>query len=305
MKKIIAFSMLMLSAITYTNAQKITYDPPVPDPDLPMTVTIDLEACTNQTLAGLPTTPDIYIWTWVSGVGDSPTNGTWGTSDERNKMTKVGTTGKKYSFTYSPTLKAHFQKDAQDLWGKTFGCLAKAKDGGGTPENKTENQEIKIPTPVTGRQLQATHPLKSPDTVFVDRSDIVTFIYNNSLDTLAWMQDPSGTMLKDSFAVFPTVFFSDGTFRNHTNAGVTAPTTYDYNPALQLKAVGDKEYRLSFIPNQFFTEAEGCVNWAAIKAKLDAGLWITKIKFQVVKKRPQGGAVRFGPAAYEFFLPKP
>jgi hypothetical protein len=293
MKKIIAFGMLMLCAITYTNAQKITYDPPVPDPDLPLTITIDLDA-------DLSPTPDIYLWTWAPD--NSPTNGTWGTSDERNKMTKVGATGKKYTFTYSPTLKAHFQKDAQDLWGKDLGCLAKAQNGDG---KQTEDMKIKIPAPVTGRQLQATHPLKSPDTVFVDRSDIVTFIYNNSLDTLAWMQDPSGTMLKDSFAVFPTVFFNDGTFRNHTNAGVTTPTTYDYNPALQLKAVGDKEYRLSFIPNQFFTEAEGCANWAAIKAKLDAGLWITKIKFQVVKKRPSGGGVKFGPAAYEFFLPKP
>jgi hypothetical protein len=304
MKKIIAFGMLMLNAITYTNAQKITYDPPVPDPELPLTVVIDLEACDALTLANATPTPDIFLWTWTTGNAQVD-NGTWGSSIDAHKMTKVGTTGKKYSFTYGPTLKAFFRADAQDLWGKELGCLAKAKDGAGTPENKTEDMKIKIPAPITGRQLQATHPLKSPDTVFVDRSDIVTFIYNNSLDTLAWMQDPSGTMLKDSFAVFPTVFFSDGTFKNHTNASVTMPTTYDYNPALQLKAVGDKEYRLSFIPNQFFTEAEGCVNWAAIKVKLDAGLWITKIKFQVVKKRPQGGAVRFGPAAYEFFLPKP
>ena len=99
MKKIFASGMLLLVAIAYTHAQKITYDPPIPDPDAALTVTIDLEATENQTLADLPTAPDIYLWTWTTGTPQAD-NGSWGTSNEAHKMTKVGTTGKKYSFTY-------------------------------------------------------------------------------------------------------------------------------------------------------------------------------------------------------------
>lgn len=302
MKKIIASCLVLLTAMTYSNAQKITYDPPVPDPDLPMTIVIDLEATETTTLADYAVTPDIYVWTWIEGLGDSPTNGTgWSSSDERNKMTKVGTTGKKYTFTYGPTLKAHFQKDAQDLWGKKLGCLAKAKDGAGNPENKTENMLITIPTPPSGPQLVATHPLKVLDTVQVDRNDIVTFIYNNALDTLVAMHNPP--LGPDDVAVFTRVYF----YGDAAPYNFSPPSTYDSNPALSMKAVAGSttgEYRLSFIPNQFFTVDNGCN--PVIISKLAAGIPITKITMRVVKKRAAAGTVNpiNGPATYPFGLPR-
>ena len=105
--KIKLFSWIAILSLTTTivSAQKIVYNPAAPDPDAPLTVTIDLEATTNANLAGIDPTPDIYIWTWIENVGDSPTNGSWNASAPANKMTRVGTTGKKYSYTYGPTLK--------------------------------------------------------------------------------------------------------------------------------------------------------------------------------------------------------
>ena len=71
--KIKLFSWIAILSLTTTivSAQKIVYNPAAPDPDAPLTVTIDLEATTNANLAGIDPTPDIYIWTWIENVGDS------------------------------------------------------------------------------------------------------------------------------------------------------------------------------------------------------------------------------------------
>lgn len=299
--KFFSFLALAIFMATQATAQKITYDPPVPDPDQPLTVTVDLELLTNQTLAGLTPDPDIYLWTWVESVGDSPTNGAWGESNPIQKMTQ--TTGKKYTFTYGPTLKDFFGKTSEDLWCKQLGCLAKGKDGGGTPEKKSEDMKTKIDCPVTGAQLLSTHPSKwLLDTLLVETNDVITFKYNNNLDTIAFRKN----LPPNSMYCYINVTFSDGTQLKHSPYSGAAPRSVDTNPALLMKAVGNNEYHLSFIPEQFFEQAD-CPNAALFAAKRQAGLRIVKIDMQPYKQRAVPGVGAFSTPFLQltsFFLPK-
>ncbi len=294
------FSLLALVGFlaTSASAQKITYDPPVPDPDQPLTVTIDLDALDNQTLAGLSPTPDIFLWTW-GDFGDSPTNGSWGQSNPVQKLTLVS--GKKYKFTYGPTLKEFFGKTSEDMWCKELGCLAKAEDGGGSPEKKSEDMKIKMDCPVTGPQLLSTHPSKWQfDTLLVETNDVVTFKFNSNLDTAAFRQN----LPQNSMYCYIKVTFNDGSTLAHSP--FSGAVCVDNNPALLMKDVAGNEHHLSFIPEQFFEQAD-CPNAALFAAKRQAGVKIAKIEMQAFKQRATPGAGPFQTPLlpkYFFFMPQ-
>ena len=92
---------------------------------------------------------DLYMWMWSYDENDtneqnSPTNGTWASSDEAQKMTNNGDGS--YSFTFTPTT----------LYNRTgigrIGFLAKAKDG--TGDKKTQD----LFAEVGGYQLSLINP---------------------------------------------------------------------------------------------------------------------------------------------------
>ena len=301
-------SLFALNAFIATSAvaQKITYDPPVPDPDAPLTITIDLDAVDNQTLAGLSPTPDIYLWTWTEGGGPaSPTNGDWAQSNPAQKMTLV--TGKKYKFTYAPTLKDFFASKAEVMWCLTLGCLAKAEDGSGSPEKKTEDFKTKIDCPANGPQLLSTHPVRLsalPDSVMVEMNDVITFKYNNNMDTSSVRTGVRQNLPPNSIYCFIKVYFEDGTAIQHSP--YNGPTGIDVNPALLMKDMPGKEAHLSFITEQFFEQAD-CPNAALFAAKRTAGIHIRSIEMQPYKKRVSPGSGPFEQPflpKYTFFLPK-
>ena len=284
---------------------------PTPDPDLPLTIWIDLSLDTDTRSVGLD--GDVYIWTWIDGCDKCIPKpnadaiiGTWPASAATAKMTLDISKGPRvYKYTYGPTLKDYFGTTTENLWGKKLGCLAKNSSGA----LQTADFLTTIPAPIIGKQLLGTFPVKwLNDTVLVDRNDVVTFVYNKSLDTLAQMNNPANPVGPNDICVFTRAYFNDGTFVNYHASGAA----YDTYPSLTMKYINDGEYRLSFIPNQFFKASEGCTNAAAIEAKLATGLYISKITMRVYRTRasagtlnPVPGPTTPGKVGYEILFPKP
>lgn len=268
------------------------------DLDQPVKVYIDLSQTTNNTLSGLLDSDpnmDIYLWAW--GTSSTSDNGSWTSSNEDRKMTKE--TGKVYSYTFGPSFRTFWAGQGDEaFFGKTFGCLAKAKDGSGSPEKKTEDLAYTIPAPVIGPQLHITHPVKySNDTLMLTKSDVVTYKYNNSLDTLVH----HANMGQDDVYVlaYCTVAGSVSKYYvaplNNTGWG----GSFDTNPALKMNYVGNSEYHLSFIPEQLFANAK-LINGTPIPA----GSTFDKFVLRIYRKRTSTptGNLMLGVPEYPFFV---
>ncbi|MDV7138061.1 alpha-amylase family glycosyl hydrolase [Maribacter sp. TH_r10] len=116
------------------------------------------------TVSGLDLTAwsvsDVYLWAWYEdsdGIqADSPTNGSWTSSDETQKMTDNG--NGTYSYTMTPST----------FYGTTgisqIGMLVKAKDG--TGDKKTQDQTYDV----GGYQLVLTSPAQNTTIVTLGTS---------------------------------------------------------------------------------------------------------------------------------------
>lgn len=301
-KKIALFLGCIFTVVNALQAQKATITPAPDEIDLnaPATIVIDVNACDANPLQGF--TGEVYLWTWIDGTSTANDNGSWGSSANGQLMTPVAGQPGKYSFTFTPSVLAYYGVTAAQVFGsaKGLGMLAKMKDG--TGDMKTEDINIKIPQPIVGKVLVGSYPAKLGDTLYVNNDDIVHFVYNNSLDTLAHMNDAANPLGPDDITVFTRAYFDDGTFLNyHVSGGVPYYTL----PSLSLKYIGNKEYNLPFIPNQFFTEAGGCPNFQAIADKIALGKKISKITMRVYRKPLPGNTTpKPGPVTYEMILPK-
>ncbi|MEY4926217.1 MAG: hypothetical protein RI894_653, partial [Bacteroidota bacterium] len=290
-------------AVTYLNGEGA----PIPDPDLPLTIWVDLDQVTDARAVGL-SSGDVYLWTWIDGSTPPPPvipakapNGTWAASNSGQKMTRDATKGPNvYRFDYLPDLKTYFQSpDQVAFWGKNLGCLAKNADG----TKQTEDFKNKIPAPIIGPQLLVTHPVRwLQDSLLVTPDDVITFKFNSNLDTAAFRQN----LPPNSMYCVVKVTFDDGTFLFHSPYNGAAPYAADSNPALLMRDVAGNEHHLSFIPSQFFEQAD-CPNAAQFAAKRTAGLHIVKIEMQPYKQRATPGSGAFQQPflpKYSFFIPK-
>jgi hypothetical protein len=280
--KFLALCAMLLLGATTIFAQKITYSPSVIKPGSPLTITVDLDQCTGADVPPLlGATQDLYLWTWTEGGPASPHNGsTFSNSDEFNKMTRVGTTGNIYTYTYSPTLVDYFTATKSELWGKTLGCLVKAKDG---THKQTEDLKTTIPAPVVGPQLQVTHPVKwYKDSLLVDAQDVITFKYNNSLDTATY----KGVAIDEMYFSM-RLYFDDGSKIYTSNFA-----DLDTNPLLKMTPMPNSEYWYSFLLDEFLKDPAVCANSAAIQAKL-ATTKITQVLMKPYKRRSTPGTGPF------------
>jgi hypothetical protein len=301
-KKIALFALCVFTFVNTLQAQKVTITPAPDEIDLnaPATIVIDVNACDTNPLQGFA--GEVYLWTWVDGASPTNDNGGWASSSAGQLMTPVVGQPGKYSFTFAPSVLAYYGLTAAQVFGsaKGLGMLAKMKDG--TGDMKTEDIFIKIPQPVVGKVLVGSYPAKLGDTLYVNNDDIVHFVYNNSLDTLAHMNDVANPLGPDDITVFTRAYFDDGSFLNYHKAG---GDPYYMLPSLSLKYIGNKEYNLPFIPDMFFTEAGGCPNFQAIADKITLGKKLTKITMRVYRKPlPGTTTAKPGPGVYEMILPK-
>lgn len=131
--KIFKYLFILTAAflVNDARAQVVTITPATFTAEDEITIRIDLTG-TGAASANPP-----YIWIWCEtnsgGGNDGITNGSWGSSSDGAKFTRVGTTGNVWEFKLVGT--TMFNRTPGEL--KQFGFLAKCKDGScQTPDQK-------------------------------------------------------------------------------------------------------------------------------------------------------------------------
>lgn len=198
------------------------------------TITIEVDV-TGTDVAGIE---PLYIWAFLN-MPENPVaqsapngvpggNGSWNSSNEAMKMTKVGPN--KWKFGMRPTV--FFAEVPANI--VQIGFLVKAKDGGGTPEKKTKNLAV-TPDPLIFKEVEnRVFPPKA------DAQDAMSINYNQAKASTI----NAGRMVV-SFAEV-AAYEAGGTVQigtTKTNLPVvkTATTIYGY----------------TFIPNTLFTVPAG------------------------------------------------
>jgi hypothetical protein len=229
MKKILLYLLLLGSsqlAMAQCEFTNFTISPASYTAEDEITITIDV---TGTSLAG---ESDLYIWTWANkeaGAGFSEylgtTNTEWGNSPAAAKMTQVA--GQPNKFTYKLTGIVIYNTSPGQL--KHFQFLAKTKNGGKQSCDSKKNAFdplVFVPT------MLRIFPSK------VGQNDVVTLFFHQ--DLAASVNEQRMTPATATVEVFDDAGASAG-------APLNLPVT----------KVGDKLYRVAFIPTRSYTPAAG------------------------------------------------
>jgi hypothetical protein len=227
--KIIKLSILLvLAAVLQLSAQTAKVTPSSFNATDKITITFDLTGTVLENVS------PIYLWAWAPQNGDCPTNGQWSASNEANRMTRADSTKPIWTISFVPSKFYGF--DA----GKfiQIGCLAKAKDGGGSPEKKTKDFVFEVNPVKYTPSILRTFPFKFAD------DDVMTLVYTKTLDTAKASLTKDLTdapylvveyQLKDSSATKSLFPYADD---------------YSTHPELQLKSGAAGTYQLTTILNK-------------------------------------------------------
>ena len=134
MKKIIFYFLLVFTTLVYSQQQTVTYNvAPIPFEETnSITITFNGSSI-NEATWGV-TNNALYLWSWsydlnLSNLQDCPTNGTWGSSNEANRLT-YNSGSDTYSISFVPSV----------FYNRTnigrIGFLIKAKDGTGDKKSQ-------------------------------------------------------------------------------------------------------------------------------------------------------------------------
>ena len=214
MKKIILL-LLLVSSFSYAQQQNVTFtiSPSTFNEDDEITVTV---SDINVAMWGVN---DIYLWAWSYDQNgensmDSPTNGSWTSSDEAQKFTNNG--DDTFSFTFTPTT----------LYSRTsigsIGMLVKAKNGNG--DKKSQDVIFQVGT----FQLTLTAPtntttiLNSGETLAVTATTSLIANYNLKANGTSIDQQTNLT----SYSFSPTVTENTNYILEATNNGETQTKTF-------------------------------------------------------------------------------
>lgn len=141
---------------------------------IPATFTAEDEVTVRIDLTGTPVaaSPQPYLWIWCEtnsgGGNDGITNGTWGSSSESAKLTRVGATGNVWEIKFIGT--TMFNRTPGEL--KQFGFLIKCKDGSC---QTTDQKWFKFDPLIFIEGEFRNFPAK------VAQNDVITVYHNKSL----------------------------------------------------------------------------------------------------------------------------
>lgn len=205
-------------------------------------IMIDISKCDCKRLVG--TTEQVYLWTWNPAEDDTRLegfkNGEWTNSNPNMAMTNEG--GDIWSYTLVPT--EFYGVAANDVYKKGFSLLAKLSDGtgdggGGCDEDKTEDLTIAIDPPKGASQVLFGFPQVA------NSDDVFTLIYNTNIETKESMKN-----LTEDLYVYAAIMV-DG---NNKEIPIAIFFEVQNYPELKMTTKGDGIYKLSFIPDDFFSE---------------------------------------------------
>ena len=155
------------------------------------TETITVNFTVNENSFGVASTHSLYLWAWsfdsANVSADSPTNGTWASSNAANKLTYAGgtTTAANYTFTMN-TVKSFYGNRTNPLSKIAF--LVKTQTG------TNKSQDIVIP--VGKFQMNLTNPV-SGSTNFLNAGTVVNVTANASLNATFKLKE-NGTVINST-----------------------------------------------------------------------------------------------------------
>ncbi|MDP5199202.1 alpha-amylase family glycosyl hydrolase [Flavobacterium sp. DG2-3] len=158
MKKTLLSIFLLMGVTVFAQIQTVTYsiNPATFEDTTPITITIN-GSSVNETSWGITTTHALYLWSWCYDVNDtnqadSPSNGSWTTSNEDSKFTYNAGTDT-YTKTITPSV--YFSRNGIGR----IGFLVKTKDGSGDKKS----QDIVVE--VGSFQVSLTSPVENSTTI--------------------------------------------------------------------------------------------------------------------------------------------
>ncbi|MBW1657230.1 alpha-amylase family glycosyl hydrolase [Flavobacterium quisquiliarum] len=158
MKKTLLSIFLLMAVTVFAQQQTVTYsiNPSTFEDTTPITITINGNSV-NETSWGISATHALYLWSWSYDVNDinqtdSPSNGTWTSSNEASKFTYNAGTDT-YTKTITPSV--YF---ARNGIGR-IGFLVKTKDGTGDKKSQDILVEVGI------FQVSLTSPAENSTTI--------------------------------------------------------------------------------------------------------------------------------------------
>ncbi len=235
MKKLIG---ILTFLVSFSGLCQLTIEPEEWLPCDEITLIIDISEGDCQTL--VDSDGPLYLWTWKpkeTGRLAQFANGQWNNSNEELRMTKVD--DNIWSYTMVPT--EFYGVDASDIYAEGFAMLVKAKDGGGGGdcsagggEFKTSDFTLLVPPPFESAKLFAR-----PKAVF--SNDIFNFYYDNSEEEKASMQN------------LDEVYVYAAAFAGGVEYPISQMADVGNNNNLKMTALGEGQFILSIIPEDFFT----------------------------------------------------
>lgn len=234
MKKYL-FLLFSLVTICYEGySQSLTTDPPAFTPDDEVTFTIDVTGSTLE-----DKTVDVYAWVWrlAPGGGDAPTNVNPATpAQEAAKMTRSSENPNIYTIQFVP--KDFIGVASTEL--TRMGIIAK---GPSWTDGQTPNFEIDLLPPVFSSPVVRIFPTQ------FTAQDIVTVFYDSNLEEDPAMQEAG------EYYLHTTIEGLD------VNGVPLDPANYllPIDAKTKLISMENGVYRITFIPDTFFTLNEGDV----------------------------------------------
>jgi len=156
--------------------QIVTTDPVLPQPDKPVTITVDVTGTSLAGFAWNSTSNPVYIWAWLKNTGtadvDAPTNVNPATSAQDGaKCTRISTNPDKYQITITPTI--FFNKPANQI--TQIGIKLKSRNW--SDNKQTDNDRFfNVSQGLTLAFSQPASPF-----VFVNSGDNLPITANTSL----------------------------------------------------------------------------------------------------------------------------
>ena len=256
MKKLFAFTFLLL---TYGNlwAQAVSVeDPDNMAPDAEIKIIVDLTQTSNDwgIIEDAASGEDMYIWTWkpaehpaghplANGIGSTA----WKNSNEALKMTKEAEGI--YSYTMTPT--EFYGVTAKEVYDNDIHFLVKPKDGGGygDPDHKTEDLLLEFELPAGPSLLLYTFPFSygpDLDSVKLAEDDIFSIVYDLN-------EEPKPSM-KDATELYVYIEVT-GSDNNQYSIASSAKKVADF-PFLMMDTEGDGVFVFSVFLSDLITELQ-------------------------------------------------
>ena len=224
MKKMILLLSLLFSTIgiaQFTVTYSIT--PAAFEQTTPITITINGSSF-NEATAGIVGNA-LYLWSWSYDINDAnqldcPTNGSWTSSNEINRLT-YNPVPDTYTITFTPT--TFYNRPGGAPIGR-IGFLVKAKDGTGNKKSQDIFNEVGL------FQVNLTSPLENSSTI-IALNGSMAIAANNTGGNASYNLKANGVSINTSSST------SNYTF-NHTI--ITANQNYDLEVTLGAQTIVKK-----------------------------------------------------------------